>query len=236
MSKPDPKRDYIPINKWDEESRPREKWLKRGIDALTNAELLAILMRSGTRRLSAVDLAKEILSTVDQRLLRLSRMSLTEIMQFKGIGEAKGMTILAALELGKRRRLEEGEELPSIKSSRDAYKILSPLLEDLSQEEFWFLLLNRKNSVIKRVKLSVGGISGTVVDKRLLFKQAIECLSSGIILAHNHPSGNLKPSRADLKITHDIQAAGKVLDIQLLDHLIITSSGYMSMADEGMLN
>jgi DNA repair protein RadC len=226
---------HQPIHQWVAEDRPREKLREKGIKSLTNAELIAILLRSGTRTKSAVDLAKEMLSLSHQKLSTLSRFGMADLLQIKGIGEAKATTILAALELGRRRKDEDAEENPIIKSSQDAYRCIAPFIEDLNSEEFWVLLLNRKNALIRRVQISKGGISGTVVDNRLIFREAFQNYASSIILAHNHPSGNLKPSQADIRITDKIKQAGEFMDIKLLDHLIITSSNYYSFGDEGMI-
>lgn len=230
-----PQHSHQSIKKWTLEDRPREKLRDKGIKSLTNAELIAILLRSGTRTMSAVDLAKQMLSRAHQKLSELSRFDLADLLQIKGIGEAKATTILAALELGRRRKNEETEDNPVIKSSHDAYRCIAPFIEDLNSEEFWVLLLNRKNTLIRRVQISKGGISGTVVDNRLIFRQALQNYASSMILAHNHPSGNLKPSQADIRITKKIKQAGEFMDIKLLDHLIITSSSYYSFGDEGMI-
>ncbi len=223
------------ILSWAEEDRPREKLLLKGKAALSDAELIAILIGSGTRELSAVDLSKVILQKAVNNLNELAKLSIKDLMKVKGIGEAKAISIIAALELGRRRKESEGVRRARISSSRDAYEQIQPYLLDLPHEEFWLLLLNRANEVIKPVQVSQGGVSGTVADPKIIFKFAIENLSSAIILVHNHPSGNLKPSEADKELTRRLSSAGKLLEIPVLDHLIFTDGGYLSFADEGML-
>lgn len=223
------------ILSWAEEDRPREKLLLKGKAALSDAELIAILIGSGTRELSAVDLSKVILQKAVNNLNELAKLSIKDLMKVKGIGEAKAISIIAALELGRRRKESEVVRRPRISSSRDAYEQIQPYLLDLPHEEFWLLLLNRANEVIKPVQVSQGGVSGTVADPKIIFKFAIENLSSAIILVHNHPSGNLKPSEADKELTRRLSSAGKLLEIPVLDHLIFTDGGYLSFADEGML-
>lgn len=223
------------IKSWAEEDRPREKLLSKGKSSLTDAELIAILIGSGSRNESAVSLSQRILKSVDNNLNDLGKSTLNELMKFKGIGEAKAITIAAALELGRRRQLSDIKEKPQIKSSKDAYHVLAPLVMDLPHEEFWILLLNRANKVIGRERVSLGGVAGTVVDAKIIFRKGLESLASGIILCHNHPSGNLNPSRADLDITQKLKRAGETLEINILDHLIISENGYFSFADEGKL-
>ena len=223
------------IKTWAEEDRPREKFLKIGRHNLTDTELVAIILRSGTGKKSAVDLSKEILTSVDNNLNELARLEINRLTEFIGVGPTKAITLSAALELGRRRKLSEIKKKIQIKSSRDGYNILAPLLEDLNHEEFWVLLLNRNNRVIKHVKISSGGVAGTVVDHKIIFKNAIEMLASAIILCHNHPSGNLKPSKSDIHITNTLKKAGELLDIKVLDHLIISEEGYFSFADESYL-
>ncbi len=225
----------LKITDWAAGDRPREKLLERGAAALSDAELLAILISSGTREKSAVDLGRELLNTVDNNLNSLGKLSVADIKKLHGIGDARAVTIIAALELGRRRKLTEVPDVPQIKSSRDVADIFQPLLADLAHEEFWILYLNRSNRVIHRMKLSQGGVSGTVTDVRLVMKKAIEYLASGIIVCHNHPSGNLNPSESDSKITQKIKEAGSLMDIQLLDHLIISDKDYYSFADNGLL-
>jgi DNA repair protein RadC len=209
--------------------------MKKGIDALSNAELIAILFRTGTRNESAVGLARKILDLVGNNINELAKLSVKDLQKIKGIGEAKAIAVLTALELGKRRKIEKVIERKKIQSSKDAFEIFGPLLGDLPYEEFWVLLLNRSNSIIDRIKISQGGISGTVTDVRIILKQALENMASGIILVHNHPSGNLKPSDSDTTITQKVKDAGKLMDIAVLDHIIISESGYYSFADAGKL-
>ncbi len=223
------------IKKWAEEDRPREKLLLKGKQSLSDAELLAILIGSGTRGESAVDLSKRILATVQNNLNELGKKTVPEMIQFNGIGQAKAITILAAMELGRRRQLTTITERPQIRSSKDAYNALAPLLMDLPHEEFWILLLNTANRVIGREKISAGGIRGTVADAKLIFKKAIEKNATGLILCHNHPSGALKPSAQDISLTKNIINAGKTLDIVVPDHLIIGGDSYFSFADEGIM-
>ncbi len=223
------------ILSWAEEDRPREKLLLKGKAALTDAELVAILIGSGTRDLSAVDLSKIILQKANNNLNELAKLSIKDLMKIKGIGEAKAISIAAALELGRRRKESEVVRRPRISSSRDAYEQIQPYLLDLPHEEFWLLLLNRANEVIRPVQVSQGGVSGTVADPKIIFKLAIECLASAIILVHNHPSGNLKPSEADKDLTRRLASAGKLLEIPILDHLIFTDASYLSFADEGLM-
>ena len=223
------------IKSWAEDDRPREKFLLKGRAALSDAELLAIIIGSGSRNESAVELSKRILSTASNNLLELGKYNLSELQTFKGIGEAKAISIAAALEIGRRRRSQENTVKKKISSSNDAFEILHTELSDLNTEEFWIILLNRANRVIKKSKISSGGISGTVADTRVIFKSAIDNLASAIILAHNHPSGNLKPSQADINLTKKLRESGTVLDIPVLDHIIIAENSYFSFADESLL-
>jgi len=223
------------ITEWAVEDRPREKLIQKGTASLSDAELLAILICSGTKNKSAVDLGRELLNTVNNNLNTLGKLSIEDLKKLRGIGPARAVTISAALELGRRRKLTEAEYLQQIKSSKDVADIFQPILADLQHEEFWILFLNRSNRVINRMKVSQGGISGTVTDVRMIMKKAIESLASGIIVCHNHPSGNLKPSESDTKITRKIKDAGNLMDIQLLDHLIISEKDYYSFADNGLL-
>jgi DNA repair protein RadC len=225
----------LKITDWAVEDRPREKLIQNGTSSLSDAELLAILISSGTKNKSAVDLGRELLATVNNNLNNLGKLSIADLKKIHGIGNARAVTISAALELGRRRKLTEIPDVLQIKCSKDVADIFRPLLSDLLHEEFWILFLNRSNRVINRMKLSQGGISGTVTDVRLAMKRAIECLASGIIVCHNHPSGNLNPSESDSKITQKIKEAGNLLDIQLLDHLIISDKDYYSFADNGLI-
>lgn len=223
----------LPIKDWAQDDRPREKLLAKGKEALSNAELLAILIGSGSRNESAVELAKRILLSVENNLVELGRKEVKELIQFKGIGEAKAITIVAAIELARRRQSKGIQDKPKITCSQDAYDIIGPRLREQTTEEFWILLLNRNNQVEEQYQISTGGVSGTVVDAKVVFKRALEGLASGIILAHNHPSGNLAPSRQDIELTKKLRNAGHTLDIQVLDHLIISTQGYYSFKDEG---
>jgi DNA repair protein RadC len=225
----------LKITDWAVEDRPREKLLQNGTASLSDAELLAILISSGTKEKSAVDLGRELLSMVNNNLNTLGKLAISDLRKLRGIGTARAVTIAAALELGRRRKLAEMPDVLQIRCSKDVADIFQPLLADLAYEEFWILFLNRSNKVINRMKLSQGGISGTVTDVRLAMKKAIEYLASGIIVCHNHPSGNLNPSESDSKITQKIKEAGNLLDIQLLDHLIISEKEYYSFADNGLL-
>jgi DNA repair protein RadC len=225
----------IKITDWAVEDRPREKLYQKGSSYLSDAELLAILIGSGTRKRSAVDLGRELLSMVNNNLNSLGKLSISDLTKIHGIGNARAVTIAAALELGRRRKLAEMPDVPQIRCSKDVFDLLNPLLSDLAYEEFWILFLNRSNKVINRMKLSQGGISGTVTDVRMVMKKAIEFLASGIIVCHNHPSGNLNPSESDTRITQKIKEAGNIMDIQLLDHLILSEKDYYSFADNGLL-
>lgn len=223
------------IKDWSEEDRPREKLLAKGKVSLTDSELLAILIGSGNRNESAVALCKRILASVDNNLNALGKLSVSQLQEFKGIGEAKAISIVAGLELGRRRR--EGGKLVfnKINSSKSVFEIMQPILGDLQHEEFWVLFLNNSNTVLSKQQLSKGGITGTLVDIRLLMKKALEVGAIALIVCHNHPSGTLKISEADKQITTKIKSAGTALDIKLLDHLIITEQAYASFADEGLL-
>lgn len=229
--------DSTPLNikSWSPEDRPREKLLLKGTSALSDAELVAILIGSGTAKLSAVELSRKILQQGNNSLNDLARLSVKELMKIKGIGEAKAITIVAALELGRRRKDQDPEEKPKITSSKDVFDLLKGDLMDLPKEEFWILLLNRANRVIKKKRISEGGVSGTVADPKIIFKIALEELASGLIVAHNHPSGNLQASQSDIDLTRKLKEAGKFLEIQLLDHLIVANQKYLSFADEGMI-
>ncbi|VAW27623.1 UPF0758 family protein [hydrothermal vent metagenome] len=222
----------IPIKQWAEEDRPREKLLLKGKSVLSEAELIGILIGSGTRTLTAVDLAKQILHSVDNNLNSLAKLSVNDLKKFKGIGEAKAINIVSALELGRRRKDADYPKVTKITSPKSVYDIMRPYLQDVPHEEFWILLLNQANQLLKPVAISQGGVSGTVADSKLIFKTALEHLASSIILVHNHPSGNLKPSRQDINLTKRLKEAGKIVEIPVLDHLIYTDSGYLSMADE----
>lgn len=225
--------EYTPINQWNEDDRPREKLIHKGRQALSDSELIAILLGSGTRNESAVELARKILALCRNNLNELASLSLKDLMKIKGIGEAKAITIAAALELGRRRKETEWHEKPQIQSSKDAYDQLWPHMADLDHEQFWILLLNRANKVLSAKKVSQGGMTGTVADPKLIFKTAIENDACYIILSHNHPSGNLRPSQSDIDLTKKLREAGKLMEIQVLDHIIVAAGKYYSFADEG---
>lgn len=225
----------IPIKNWAEDDQPREKLLKKGPSALSDAELIAILIRVGRKGESAIDLSMHILASVKNDLNELAKRGPKQLMRFDGIKTAKAVAIVAALELGRRRQMTALRVKPKVSSSSDAYDIIAPLLMDLSHEEFWILLLNQANIVIAKEQLSQGGIAGTVVDARLIFGKALAHQATSIILVHNHPSGNLQPSQADIGITKKLKSGGKLLDIQVLDHLIIGGKGYYSFADENKM-
>ena len=227
--------DYLGIKQWREEDRPREKLLLRGKQELTDAELLAIIIGSGTPKMSAVDLCKQILDFTNFDLIELGKLTVKDLMKFKGIGEAKAISIVAALELGRRRQADNVHKINKISTSKDAYRLLLNYLADLNYEEFWVIYLNKQNKIIGKEKISAGGLSATVVDVRIIFKNALDRLSSAIILAHNHPSGSLRPSEHDIRLTKNLREAGKVIDIHVLDHIIISNTGYFSFADKGML-
>lgn len=219
-----------------EEDRPREKMLLKGVGSLSDAELLGILIASGNKDETAVELAQRILHSVSNNLNTLGKLTIKDLIKnFKGIGEAKAITIIAALELGRRRKLSEAEVQPQITSSENVFQILHPVLADLKHEEVWALLLNRANKVMKKMQVSKGGMTGTVVDIRMIMKEAIDSLASAIILCHNHPSGNVNPSGDDNNITRKLKEAGQILDIKLLDHVIICDHSYYSYADKGHL-
>lgn len=226
---------YFSIKHWSEDDQPREKLLYKGKSILSDAELLAILIGSGSRNESAVDLSKRILQQNNNQLHQLQKQTIQQLMQFRGIGEAKAVSIVAALELAKRLQLSETKELTKIGSSANVCSLMQPVIGDLPHEEFWVLLLNNSNKVIYKLQLSKGGLTQTVVDIRLIFKTALEHLATALIIVHNHPSGQLIPSVADKDITQKIKLAGNSLDIRLLDHLIVTRSDYFSFADEGIL-
>ena len=221
----------LTIKSWALDDRPREKLVLKGKIVLSDAELIAILIGSGNREESAVALSKRILQSVDNNLNKLTKLSVDELMRFKGIGEAKAISIITALELGKRRQFESVLETPKISSSKQAYRLMQPVIGDLQHEEFWVLYLNNSNKVIAKKQISKGGLTATLVDVRLVCKRALELAATGIILCHNHPSGKLQPSNSDKVLTEKIKKATNILDIKLLDHLIITEKTYFSFAD-----
>lgn len=227
--------DYLSIKKWASDDRPREKLLYKGVKSLSDAELIAILIGSGTRDLSAVELGRQILSIADNNLSLLGKKSISDLIKLKGIGEAKAISIVAALELGRRRNQSDTPEKLQITSSREVYNYLHPILSDLKHEEFWVLYFNRSNRIIGDYKLSQGGVSGTVIDVKLVLKRALELLATSLIISHNHPSGNLNPSDNDKQITEKLKTAANQMDIKLLDHIIIADNSYFSFTDEGIL-
>ena len=219
-----------------EEDRPREKMLLKGVAALSDAELLGILIASGNKNETAIELAQRILHSADNNLNTLGKLTIKELIKnFKGIGEAKAITIVAALELGKRRKTADTITLPEIGASTDVYNLMHPIMADLRHEEVWILLLNRANRVIKKIQVSKGGVSGSVIDVKMIMKEAIDSLASGIIICHNHPSGNNLPSNEDDTVTIKLREAGKIMEIQLLDHVIVCDYSYYSYLDEGRI-
>lgn len=233
MSKPE--LTYVSVKNWAVEDRPREKLMMKGASALSDSELLAILIGSGTKEQSAVEVCKHILISADNDLNKLARYTVSDLTKTKGIGPAKAITIIAALELGRRRKNTGEKEIKKISSSRDAYQALYPCLSDLNHEEIWVLLLNRSNKIEKTMRISEGGISSTVLDVRKILREALNLRASGIILAHNHPTNNCLPSEQDLRITAKLKDAAKLMDINLLDHLILCGDRYYSFADENVL-
>ncbi|MCY2688317.1 RadC family protein [Salinimicrobium sp. TH3] len=223
------------IKHWAEGDRPREKLLQKGRQHLTDAELLAILIGSGNKNESAVEVCKKVLSKAGDNLNELGRFTINQLMEVRGIGQVRALTIVAALELGRRRRSSEALEKKKISSSTSVFELMQPKIGELPHEEFWILYLNNSNKVIQELPLSKGGITGTLVDIRLAYKQALNLGATATILVHNHPSGNLNPSAADKQLTQKFKIAGESLDIKVLDHLIITENSYFSFADEGLL-
>lgn len=225
----------LKIKDWALEDRPREKLLQKGINSLSDAEIIAIILGSGTRNESAVELSKKVLKSANNNLNELGKLGISDLTKLKGIGEAKAITIIAALEIGRRRKVADIMNKKKITSSNDVFEIFQPTLGDLPHEEFWVLYLNRSNKIIDKQKISQGGIAGTVIDTKLIIKHAIEKLSSSMILCHNHPSGNRIPSANDNKITNKLKQGADLLDIAVLDHIIIANKEYYSYADEGNL-
>ncbi len=225
----------LSINNWSQEDQPREKLLAKGKASLSDAELIAILINSGSTEESAVDVARNILSSAGNDLNELAKLTPDELMRFNGIGKAKAVSIVSALELGRRRNGTSGPERSKMVSPGHIYEYLKPNLMDLKHEEFWLVLLRRDNTVIGKQSISSGGVAGTVADPKVIYKYAIDKLASGIIVAHNHPSGNLTPSEADIRLTRKLKDAGKLLDITFTDHLIFTDKGYFSFVEEGIL-
>jgi DNA repair protein RadC len=224
----------LTIKEWNADDRPREKMLAKGISALSDAELLAILISTGTKSRSALDLARAVLMSADNNLHLLGKRTVSDLTKIDGIGEAKAVTIMAALELGRRRRNADLERI-EVKTSSDVFEIMQPVIGDLPHEEFWVLFLNRSNRVIDKTLISSGGVSGTTVDVRIIMKLAIDKLASGLILVHNHPSGNLTPSAEDKNITKRITDAAKLLDMSIMDHVVIGDKDYISFRDKGIL-
>lgn len=226
---------HLPIKAWAEEDRPREKLLLKGKHSLTDAELIAILIGTGNSGETAVDLARKILSGNSNDLNLLGKMNVQELQKYKGIGQAKAVTIVAAMELGRRRKESKEVKMEKLTNSLEAVNIMQPLLGDLMHEEFWIIFLNRANGIIGKQQISKGGMSGTVADPRMIFKAALDQKAASIILCHNHPSGNNQPSAADVQLTKNISEGGKVLEITVLDHIIVTQHGFYSFADEGLI-
>jgi DNA repair protein RadC len=227
--------NLLNIKSWAEEDRPREKLILKGRAALSDAELLGVLIGSGIRNMTAVDLAKLILQSAGNDLNQLAKLSVKDLSKFKGIGEAKAITIVSALELGRRRKNSEIKTVTKIQSPQQVFEYFKPYLLDLPHEEFWILILSQASEIIKAEKISSGGITGTVADPKIIFKKALEHLGTQIILCHNHPSGNLKPSQADITLTKKLTEAGKLLDITVVEHLIFCNNGYLSFRDEGLM-
>ena len=225
----------LTIKNWAEDDRPREKLLLKGKSSLSDAELIAILISTGTKNDSALDLAKKILQSASNNVNELAKLSVNDLRKVKGIGEAKAISIIAALELGRRRKEETVFERKQIVTSKDIFDFFNPLLSDYKHEEFWVLLLNRANKIISSKKISEGGITGTVADPKIIFKHAVDELANSIVLCHNHPSGNCKPSEEDIRLTQKIKNAGKFLDIFVIDHIIIGGNSYYSFNDDGIL-
>ncbi|QQS49691.1 MAG: DNA repair protein RadC [Bacteroidota bacterium] len=227
--------DHLSIKQWALEDRPREKLLQNGPRVLSDAELIAILIGSGTRELSAVELARKILAITGNNLTDLGRLNVAELTRIKGIGQARAVSVVAALELGRRRRESEPSQREKITTSQQAYNVFGDLLKDLHHEEFWIACLNQANQLIEKSILSSGGISGTVIDVRMIMKKAVDLRAASLILCHNHPSGNIQYSQQDLQITQKVKEAAKYFDITLLDHLIVAGNKYFSFADEGLI-
>lgn len=223
------------LKEWAEQDRPREKLLLNGRRSLSDAELMAILIGSGSKDETAVELSKRILGDVGNDLGDLSRLLLADLCAYKGIGEAKGITIIAALELGRRRKEYIAEEKPQIKGSEDVYRVLKSIYADLSHEEFWILLLNTRNKVIGKELISKGGMGIVAVDAKIIFQVTLQAKATGIILSHNHPSGSLEPSLSDISLTDKIMKGAKCLDIRVLDHVIVSDEGYYSFIDNNQL-
>lgn len=225
----------IPISNWAEDDRPREKLLLKGKRALSNAELIAILLATGGRDFTAMDLSKRLLDGSGGKLRDLSRLTVPDLTRMKGIGKVKAVTLIAALELANRSGIEEGLSKKKVTCSRDVYAYFKPVLHDASYEEFWIMLLNRGNKILNSICISQGGLSGTVADPKKIFKMALEQYASSMVLCHNHPSGNIKPSESDIRLTQKLKKAGSFLDLPVIDHIILGEENYFSFADEGLL-
>jgi DNA repair protein RadC len=223
------------IKNWSEDERPREKLLQKGATSLSDSELLGILIASGNRERSAIDLAKDVLALAGSNLRELGRLSVTELQKIKGIGEAKAITIAAAMELGRRRQMSEGLDRATITQSKEAIPIIMPLLQDLNYEVFCVLYLNHSGKLLRHELLSSGGLTATVADVRIILKNALLYNASRLIIAHNHPSGNRTPSQADISLTGQVKQAAALMDITLLDHIIIAGHSYVSLADDGLM-
>jgi len=232
------KDDYcknIPIRLWAENERPREKLINKGRRALSHAELIAILLGSGTRELSALEISRRLLDETSGSLKELNRLSVSDLTRRKGIGPARAVSLIAALEIGSRTGMEGSLDRKKVSSSQDAFEFFRPLLRDSAYEEFWIMLLNRGNKILKSICISQGGLSGTVADPKKIFKMALEQYASSMILCHNHPSGNIRPSESDIRLTQKLKKAGSFLDLPVIDHIIVGEDSYFSFADEGLL-
>ncbi len=223
------------IKAWAEEDRPREKMLVKGRSAVSDVELIAILLGSGSRNETVVALSQRLLGSVKNNLYDLGRLSIRDLTKFKGIGNVKAITLAAALELGRRRQDSSEGKKDKIITSSDSYQIIRPKLADLLVEQFWIIYLNRANNVIHTGRVSIGGTSGTIADPKVIFREALDWKACSVVLCHNHPSGQIKPSQADIALTRKMKQAGEVLDILVIDHLIVTDNGYFSFADEGIM-
>jgi len=225
----------MPIKSWAEDDRPREKMLLKGRAALSDAELISILVSTGSREDSAVSLSKKILSLSGNSLNDLGKLSIADFRKIKGIGEAKAIKIVAALELGRRRKEESFPEPARMKTSKDSFRFFEPILADLPNEAFWVMLLNSRSKIVGYKRISEGGVNATIADAKIIFKHALEHLATSIVLCHNHPSGNKEPSESDIMLTQKLKSAGKLLEISIADHIIIADKSYFSFADAGML-
>lgn len=226
----------LPITAWAEDDRPREKLLLKGRHVLSDAELLAIILGSGNRHETAVDLSKRMLAFYNGSLDSLARLSVSELQQFSGVGEAKAVSVIAALELGRRRKTVTADsDEDYIRASSDSYRMIRPVLEDHDHEQFWMLMINRSNKLIRKELISKGGMNATIVDPKVVYRNALMHGAAGIVLCHNHPSGNVRPSESDIRLTRRLREAAAILEIVLLDHIIIGTNTYFSFADDGIL-